>query len=498
MAKSSDKTVHVRNAQTASDDLAQRTLGEFSLLRCLGAGGMAEVWLAHQESLSRVVAVKILRPERIANFDPSFVHRFEREARAAGGLSHPNIVQVYLTGHEGDIHYIVQEYVAGSNLAQKIRRDGPPQMAEGIKWMTQIAEALHAASEAGIVHRDIKPENIMLTRRGDAKVTDFGLAQFGEVEQQNLTQTGTTMGTPLYMSPEQIRGTKVDHRSDQYSLGVTCYHMFAGRPPFQAENSVAVAVKHLQADPVPLSVHRADLPAQLCATIHRMMAREADNRFDTPEKMLAAIRALSALPVNASLRAATNFPDRLRQSIPRKRSILLAAGLAVIAGIVAGQRLYQPLQLPEIADNEFPREATATRQFAVALVEQSESAWRAVMKNHPESAEAPLARMQLAMLYLSRVPESPELAREQLKVLEEFALTSPAENRPIHIQALVGQALVSRLLENREEEGRIRDLIEGDFEPQDVDGVIEASPRPLQRYWNRPSPPRRPPGPRRQ
>ena len=467
-------------------DLMDRSIGEFRLLRRIGTGGMAEVWLAEQPSLNRVVAVKILRPERIANFDSSFVQRFEREAQAAGGLSHSNIVQVYMTGHEGGMHYIVQEYIAGSNLAQKIRRDGPPEMSEGLKWMTQIAEALHAASEAGIVHRDIKPENIMLTRRGDAKVTDFGLAQFSEADQQNLTQTGTSMGTPLYMSPEQIRGTKVDHRSDQYSFGVSCYHMFAGRPPFVADNSVAVAVRHLQDDPVPLFVHRADLPKQVCATIHRMMAREADQRFESPEQLLDAIRSLHDLPVNLTLQAPVDLFGRVRECLPTRRGLIIAAVLASTAGVIVGRRLYQPVQLPEVSENDFPREDTVTRQYAAAIVERSEPAWRAVSQYYPDAPEAQLARLHLAMLYLSRVPPSPELALAELKALESFALTSAVEHRQLYIQALVAQALLAQQVGDHQEEGRLREVIDREFTPEEVDNTVTGSPRAIQRYWFRP------------
>jgi serine/threonine protein kinase len=139
-------------------------------------------------------------------------------------------VQIITTGREGNISYIVQEYVPGLNLSQWMKKHGYPDYGTGLKWMQQIASALRAASEAGIVHRDVKPENIMVTRSGVAKVTDFGLAQLNQPSspRMNLTQVGTTMGTPWYMSPEQIQGEKLDYRSDQYSLGVTCYHMFAG------------------------------------------------------------------------------------------------------------------------------------------------------------------------------------------------------------------------------------------------------------------------------
>src|SRR3984885_10106848 len=196
-------------------------LGEFRILRPLGRGGMSEVYLAEQTSLHRQVAVKVLRQELLT--DETILKRFEQEAKAAAGMMHANIVQVYSFGQQDGLYYIAQEYVQGMNLRQLLNRRGPPELLVAYHIMRQVASALTAAAEAGIVHRDIKPENILITRKGEAKVADFGLAQLAESEHrvQQLTQVGMTMGTPLYMSPEQINGESVDHRSDIYSFGVT-------------------------------------------------------------------------------------------------------------------------------------------------------------------------------------------------------------------------------------------------------------------------------------
>jgi serine/threonine-protein kinase len=168
------------NALPNSSDLSDLRIGEFLLLRRLGSGGMADVYLAEQTSLGRQVAVKVLKSNSLQTNGDVLLRRFEQEARAAGGLSHPNLVQIITTGREGTIAYIVQEYVPGMNLSQWIRRNGPPDYATGLKWLQQIAAALRTASESGIVHRDVKPENILLTRAGVAKVTDFGLAQLNQ------------------------------------------------------------------------------------------------------------------------------------------------------------------------------------------------------------------------------------------------------------------------------------------------------------------------------
>jgi serine/threonine protein kinase len=158
----------------------------------------------------------------------------------------------------------------------------------------QVALALQRASELGLVHRDIKPENILLTRRCEVKVADFGLSRMIQGEEaQRLTQTGTTLGTPLYMSPEQVEGRPLDCRSDIYSLGVTCYHLLAGRPPFEGENAFAVALQHLQHEPPPLQSLRPDLPEDVCALVHRMMAKRPEERFSSPAELLQAVAVLS-------------------------------------------------------------------------------------------------------------------------------------------------------------------------------------------------------------
>src|ERR1700722_8689969 len=223
--------------QEVSEQPEVKQLGEFRILRPLGKGGMSEVYLAEQTSLHRHVAVKILRQELLS--DETILKRFEQEAKAAAGLMHANIVQVYSFGQQDGLYYIAQEYVQGMNLRQLLNRRGPPELLVAYHIMRQVAAALTVAGEAGIVHRDIKPENILITRKGEAKVADFGLAQLAQTEHMmQLTQVGMTMGTPLYMSPEQINGEAVDHRSDIYSFGVTCYRMLSGHPPFRGDTTL--------------------------------------------------------------------------------------------------------------------------------------------------------------------------------------------------------------------------------------------------------------------
>ena len=271
-------------------DLQDKMLGEFRLLRRVGGGGMAEVWLAEQTSLKRQVAVKVMKPAVQA--DETCRKRFEQEAFATAGLNHPSIAQVYAIGEADGVRYIAQEYVAGMNMRDYILKKGPPPVHIAVHLMKQVAAALQAAAEKGIVHRDIKPENILLTRKGVAKVVDFGLAQLTQGGDLRLTQAGMTMGTPLYMSPEQVQGLKVDQRSDLYSLGATFYHLLAGRPPFRGDTALAVAYHQVHTPPPSLTDSRPDVSNALSRIIQRLLAKQPDDRFPSAQALLQELREL--------------------------------------------------------------------------------------------------------------------------------------------------------------------------------------------------------------
>jgi serine/threonine-protein kinase len=279
-------------------DLTGRTLGDFRVLRKLGQGGMGQVYLARQLSLKREVALKILSRELAES--PPALKRFQAEAEAVARVTHANIVQVYAVGEHDGLRYMALEYVAGRDLRDYLARKGPPDLPLALAVMRQVAAALARASEIGIVHRDIKPENILITRKAEVKVADFGLARDFAAEGRpvNLTQTGMTLGTPLYMAPEQVRGDPVDHRTDLYSFGVTCYHLLAGRPPFRGATPFDVALQHVQAEPEPLGVARPDLPADLCAVVHRLMAKGPADRYQTAHEVLRDLtKVQKGLPV---------------------------------------------------------------------------------------------------------------------------------------------------------------------------------------------------------
>lgn len=276
---------------SASEDLTGRTIGGYLIVRRLGRGGMAEVYLAEQFSLRRHVALKVLKSSLAQ--DASFVQRFHQEAQAAAALIQSNIVQIYEVGDDQGVHFIAQEYVRGQNLKQYMQRYGAVDPVVAVNIIRQVSAALQKAADNHVVHRDIKPENIMLVPNGEVKVADFGLARVNDrARASDLTQIGITMGTPLYMSPEQVEGRVVDTRSDLYSLGITSYHMLAGQPPFEGENPLAIALQHVNKAPTPLHVLRPDVPLELCQIIERMMAKEPADRFQSPQDLIREMRKI--------------------------------------------------------------------------------------------------------------------------------------------------------------------------------------------------------------
>jgi serine/threonine protein kinase len=294
MAELPDETLRTNGTHDEEgppDDLSGRTLGDFELLRRIGVGGMGQVYLARQKSLKRHVAIKILKTDLAKN--TSSLRRFQAEAEAVANLSHAHIVQVYAIGEADGLHYMALEYVDGRNLRDYLEKKGLPDLPQAIEIMRQVALALERAGEHGFVHRDIKPENILISRKGEVKIADFGLSRALSGEKAlHLTQSGVSMGTPLYMSPEQVRGQAVDPRSDIYSFGVTCYHMLSGEPPFRGQAAFDVALQHVQNEARPLSTLRPDLPSGLVALVHKMMAKRPEERYQSAREVLVDLNRL--------------------------------------------------------------------------------------------------------------------------------------------------------------------------------------------------------------
>jgi eukaryotic-like serine/threonine-protein kinase len=330
-------------------DLTGRTLGDFQVLRRLGEGGMGQVYLAEQISLKRKVALKLLKAELASN--STALQRFKLEATAVARATHANIVQVYFIGEEAGLHFMALEYVEGRNLRDFLAKKGPPELLVALSIMRQSAAALQRAAELGIVHRDIKPDNILLTRKGEVKIADFGLSRDLAPEGQpvNLTQSGVTMGTPLYMSPEQVKGLAVDARSDIYSLGVTFYHMLAGHPPFRGATAFDVAIQHVQNEPPPLRSIRPDLPPDLCGLVHKMLAKDPETRYQTGRDVLRDLTHVrESLTGTQSANASQLFSDlgdgqqntmvevRPLPSRKRFRWLPLTAAASIVLALVAG------------------------------------------------------------------------------------------------------------------------------------------------------------------
>jgi len=287
--------MHSENSTTHADgDLSGQRLGGYRLVRRLGSGAMADVYLAEQESLGRQVAVKVLRPETLRH--PSAVQRFSQEARAAAALVHGNIVQIHEVACIDGIYFLAEEYVAGPTLKAWLANRGPLDARQSLAVLAHVGSALARSAEQGVVHRDIKPENLLVTPSGEVKVADFGLARvLATADGLDLTQDGMTLGTPLYMSPEQAEGKAVDSRSDLYSLGATVYHLLAGRPPFLGATSLAVALAHIKEPPVPIAQMRPDVPVGLSDIIDRLLCKRPADRFADPTELLHAVEAVETV-----------------------------------------------------------------------------------------------------------------------------------------------------------------------------------------------------------
>ena len=261
-------------------------LGGFKIERELGRGGMGVVYKAHELSLNRKVALKVLS-QRLSS-DEEFIKRFQREAQVIAALNHPNIVNILSCGKDQGLYYFAMEYVNGKDLGQILQEKTSIPVEQALSITSQVASALGEAGGRGVVHRDIKPSNIMIDEMGRAKVTDFGVAHL-ENSDAKLTRTGLFLGTPEYASPEQATGRPLDVRSDIYSLGAVLYRMLSGKPPVTGESPLAVVTKIATEPVTPISQLNSSVPKPVCELIEKMMAKEPNERFQTPKEILVAI-----------------------------------------------------------------------------------------------------------------------------------------------------------------------------------------------------------------
>ncbi|MFO0901153.1 MAG: serine/threonine-protein kinase [Pirellulales bacterium] len=465
-------------AAAPAPDLSGREIGDYLLVRRLGQGAMAEVYLAEQQSLRRPVALKLLRADLAA--DESYVRRFRIEAQAAAALVHATIVQIYEVGCTAGTHYIAQEYVPGENLRERLRRKGPPSLGTSLHILRQVAAALTKAGERGIVHRDIKPDNILLADSGEVKVADFGLARVATGPSVELTQTGMTLGTPLYMSPEQVEGRPLDPRSDLYSFGVTSYHLLAGQPPFRGDTALSVAVQHLKNEPEPLELLRPDLPPRLAALVHRLLAKRPDDRpasaGEVAQELLQIELELggrstgSTGPRPAYFDANSSSDPRLAATsklaalmrsedhpvVRRRRWGAYAAALvaAALTGAALGSVFRAPPLLGSGPALEVEDLKSAIKQLHHAsTIGQSESAWKAVVLYYPGTWQADAAEQRLAMLYLDR-----EQWAQALPLLEKFSRRT--DDDEVRALGLAGAYVALARLNRAAEADRYRSQLE--------------------------------------
>jgi serine/threonine-protein kinase len=341
----------------------------------LGAGGMASVWRGRDLRLDRPVAIKELSGPWLR--DPTAMTRFDREARTAARLAHPNIVAVHDVGADGDSRYLVMELVEGTTVAALIENDPLP-IDRVIAIAAQTCDALTAAHDAGVIHRDIKPANLIVTADGVAKICDFGIARaLSELAELSITGPAIAMGSTSYMAPEQVAGEPIDGRADLYSLGCTMYAMLTGAPPFTGDTPMEVLERHLHDTPVPVLRHRADAPTALAALVGRLLAKDPADRPATAGEVKSRLLAVrngqtAGVPVVQPYSAPIGGPDPApnraaglasgespRRSPRRSRRWLVAALSAIVAAmaVTAVVLLSRPHALPGTTSPDAPAAA---------------------------------------------------------------------------------------------------------------------------------------------
>src|SRR5919199_3421020 len=317
----------------------------YELRGMVGSGGMANVFLAHDEVLDSAAPLKLLKDHYAANEE--FVERFKREAQSAASLSHRHIVPVFDAGETGDgLYYIAMEYLPGGTLKDRIMSKGPLPVRTAAAAALQIAEALQAAHEQGMIHRDIKPHNILVTDSGHVKVADFGIARAAEAT--TISDLGEILGSVKYMSPEQAMGEPVGPASDLYSLGVVLYEMLTGKVPFEADSRAGVPVKHVDERPRPLREVNPDVPEAMEALVLRLLAERPEDRYGSAAELIGELERVreGLSPASAPAGEGTTAPLKTPPGTtlpapgapgPRRRRIswALAALVALVALLVA-------------------------------------------------------------------------------------------------------------------------------------------------------------------
>jgi serine/threonine protein kinase len=371
----------------APQKLEGLNLGKYQLREQLGHGGMASVYRAYHPQLDRFVAIKLLRGELVD--DPEFLARFQREAKIVASLRHANIVQVYDADRQDDIYYMVMELLEGDTLKARLtgyraRQEQMP-IGEVVRVMLDVLYGLAYAHSEGMIHRDLKPANIMLTKRGQAVITDFGIAQM--VGGTRHTLSGALMGTLNYMAPEQGLQNQSDARSDLYSLGIVLYEMLTGKPPFEADTPLAILMKHVN-EPLPMPpATGVVIPEAFERILLKVLSKNPDDRYQTAEEMTGAIRA-------AVDEAAVQLPDRISLPLTASVAAVAAEPISVISGTAR----------QSITDTDFAKDQTdalpdvKAAPAAGAAAGQAGSAPAAVSESNPTDWWGIIKKYGLIML----------------------------------------------------------------------------------------------------
>ncbi|HEU4975129.1 MAG TPA: protein kinase [Baekduia sp.] len=332
-----------------SSQLGTLLNGRYRLDAQIGTGGMSTVYRAFDTVLEREVAIKVMHRDIASDSDQ--LERFRREARAVAQLNHPHIVTVIDAGEDGTTPYIVFEYVSGETLKDRIRRHGRLPVPEALAYAIEVARALGAAHDRGIVHRDVKPQNVLVDDEGSAKVTDFGIAR--TLDQEGLTADGRVLGTTDYVSPEQALGHPVTRQSDLYSLGIVLFEMLTGDVPFKGDNQVAVAMKHVREQLPDVQLRRPEVSSALAAVIDRATAKDLEQRYADDRELIADLEDVLAIETRrggqitgettAVLRtmspeARRRLPARVLHPVRVVLVLLLIAAAAVVAVVLLADR----------------------------------------------------------------------------------------------------------------------------------------------------------------